>query len=364
MYTTISNTFTSGTTASASEVNTNFTDLVNGISDGTKDIYVSNATFAGSLDIAGNMNVAGTTTFSGAVQADSTVRFAGAVTHSAAVYNDSTVRFTGGATFSGAVDVAGSFTASAAARFMGAVYHGSTAQFSDAVTHSGAVYHDSTARFTGATTYSAAAYFGSTAQFTGATTHSAAAYFDSTARFTGAVTHSGAAYFESTAQFTGAVTHSGAVYNESTTRFTGNATFSAGVQIGGSTIGTYTTGQFTYTVSGSLASDTTGVCKYAALGNMVMLNFGDTVDGEQTASAANHTLWASTAFPTDILPSTSYQMAPIIVVNYDAGPTNVTYVASKLIIQASGTNWTIVSDTASTGQFFGFDLNTVAYLRS
>lgn len=52
---TVTYTFTNGTTASATEVNTNFTDIINGLSNGSKDISVSLLT------------VASTATFNGAV---------------------------------------------------------------------------------------------------------------------------------------------------------------------------------------------------------------------------------------------------------------------------------------------------------
>jgi hypothetical protein len=50
----VTHTFTNGTAADASQVNTNFTDIINGLSDGTKDISISAATFAGTLTANGN----------------------------------------------------------------------------------------------------------------------------------------------------------------------------------------------------------------------------------------------------------------------------------------------------------------------
>lgn len=47
-------TFTNGTTADATQVNQNFTDLVNGLSDGTKDLSISALTAAGNTTLNGN----------------------------------------------------------------------------------------------------------------------------------------------------------------------------------------------------------------------------------------------------------------------------------------------------------------------
>jgi hypothetical protein len=120
--------FTSGTTISASQVNTNFDDIFNGVSDGTKDVSVNNATFAGGIDANGVMSVAG------ALTASSTARFSGAVTASAAVYAMSTLQCTG------------ALTASSTASFAGAVYNEGgmrttgAASFVNAVTFDGKVY--------------------------------------------------------------------------------------------------------------------------------------------------------------------------------------------------------------------------------
>ncbi len=47
-------TFSNGTTADASQVSQNFTDIVNGLSDASKDISVNAGTFAGNVSISGN----------------------------------------------------------------------------------------------------------------------------------------------------------------------------------------------------------------------------------------------------------------------------------------------------------------------
>lgn len=50
-------TFSNGTTADATQVSQNFTDIINGLSDGTKDISVSAGTFAGNVSISGNTTI-------------------------------------------------------------------------------------------------------------------------------------------------------------------------------------------------------------------------------------------------------------------------------------------------------------------
>jgi len=50
-------TFVNGTTASATEVNTNFTDIINGTSNGTKDFSISALTVAGVATLNGNINL-------------------------------------------------------------------------------------------------------------------------------------------------------------------------------------------------------------------------------------------------------------------------------------------------------------------
>jgi hypothetical protein len=48
-------TFTNGTVADGANVSTNFSNLVSGLSDGTKDLNMNAATFAGNLTASGNM---------------------------------------------------------------------------------------------------------------------------------------------------------------------------------------------------------------------------------------------------------------------------------------------------------------------
>lgn len=50
-------TFTNGTTADATQVNQNFTDIINGLTDGTKDLSVSAITAAGNVTFNGNTTI-------------------------------------------------------------------------------------------------------------------------------------------------------------------------------------------------------------------------------------------------------------------------------------------------------------------
>jgi len=54
--------FTNGTAADAGEVNTNFTDIINGTSDGTKDFSINALTLAGSLTANGNVTLGNAST--------------------------------------------------------------------------------------------------------------------------------------------------------------------------------------------------------------------------------------------------------------------------------------------------------------
>jgi hypothetical protein len=60
-YPSVTYTFTNGTTASATEVNQNFTDLINGLSDGTKDLSISALTVAGTASLNGAVNLGNAT---------------------------------------------------------------------------------------------------------------------------------------------------------------------------------------------------------------------------------------------------------------------------------------------------------------
>jgi hypothetical protein len=58
-FTAVTYTFANSTTSDASQVNQNFTDIINGLSDGTKDISVNAGTFAGNVSISGNSTLGG-----------------------------------------------------------------------------------------------------------------------------------------------------------------------------------------------------------------------------------------------------------------------------------------------------------------
>lgn len=53
----VTNTFANSTTADATQVNTNFTDIINGTSDGTKDFSINALTCAGTATLNGNVNL-------------------------------------------------------------------------------------------------------------------------------------------------------------------------------------------------------------------------------------------------------------------------------------------------------------------
>lgn len=63
-YPSVTNTFSSGTTAIASQWNTNFTDIINGLSDGTKDSQIKNLNAAGTLSVTGDLYTKGWTDYS------------------------------------------------------------------------------------------------------------------------------------------------------------------------------------------------------------------------------------------------------------------------------------------------------------
>jgi hypothetical protein len=57
----VTNTFTNGTTADATEVNQNFTDVINGITDGTKDLTISALTVNGAAAFNGTVTLGNAT---------------------------------------------------------------------------------------------------------------------------------------------------------------------------------------------------------------------------------------------------------------------------------------------------------------
>lgn len=153
-YTAVTNTFTSGVTASAADVNRNFTDLVNGLSDGTKDIYVNNGSFAGGASFAGSVSVVNNATVNGNIIASGSMNITGGTVL------QSTLKNTGPSTFSGTVNI------------VGAAYNESTLRVTDNATFSAAVAVASTLRTTGNATFSAAVAIGSTLNTVGTATFS------------------------------------------------------------------------------------------------------------------------------------------------------------------------------------------------
>lgn len=70
---TVTHTFVNGTPADATEVNTNFSDIIAGTSDGTKDFSISALTVAGTANFSGAVNLNGATTTLGNAITDSIV---------------------------------------------------------------------------------------------------------------------------------------------------------------------------------------------------------------------------------------------------------------------------------------------------
>jgi len=60
-YITVTNTLVNGNTADAGELNTNFTDIINGTSDGSKDLNVAALTCAGNVTFNGNTTIGNAT---------------------------------------------------------------------------------------------------------------------------------------------------------------------------------------------------------------------------------------------------------------------------------------------------------------
>ena len=71
-YVTVTNTLTNGSTADATELNTNYSDLIAGTSDGTKDMNIAALTCAGAVTFNGNITlgnaITDTITFTGRVR--------------------------------------------------------------------------------------------------------------------------------------------------------------------------------------------------------------------------------------------------------------------------------------------------------
>jgi len=112
-YTSVTYTFTNATVADATQVNQNFTDLINGLSDGTKDISCNAFTAAGAATLNGNVTLGNASgddiTFTGSLAATIPIKTTntydiGAATKGlAGIYlgaNSQTVRLIGSASMS------------------------------------------------------------------------------------------------------------------------------------------------------------------------------------------------------------------------------------------------------------------------
>lgn len=132
---TVTYTFSNSTVADAAEVNTNFSDLINALTDGTSDHSISTLTLASTFTANGNVtlgNASGDT-----LTVNATPTFAAATTFS------STIDVTGTASFDGDVNigdgsgdtitVAGTSTFTAAATFSSTLDVTGTASFDGAV---------------------------------------------------------------------------------------------------------------------------------------------------------------------------------------------------------------------------------------
>jgi hypothetical protein len=76
---TVTHTFVNGNVADASQMNTNFTDIINGTSDGTKDFSISAITCAGTATFNGSTNIVGALNISGAASGFGLVPLGGIV---------------------------------------------------------------------------------------------------------------------------------------------------------------------------------------------------------------------------------------------------------------------------------------------
>lgn len=85
-------TLTNGTTADADQVMQNFNDILNGVTDGTKDLSIAALTVAGTATFNGNINLGNS--------GSDTITVTGTPTFGAATTFSSTATFSGNATFS------------------------------------------------------------------------------------------------------------------------------------------------------------------------------------------------------------------------------------------------------------------------
>ena len=74
-YISVSNTLVNGNVADATQVNTNFTEITGGLSDGTKDLNMNNAAFGGTLGVTGVSTFTGTADCNGKLYTGSDVHY-------------------------------------------------------------------------------------------------------------------------------------------------------------------------------------------------------------------------------------------------------------------------------------------------
>lgn len=102
----VTNTFVNGTTADADEVNQNFSDIIDGVSDGTKDIEIANATISGVLALTGAATLSSTLDMTGDLDINSNFTVAAATGNTVV---GGTLQVTGAATTSSSLGVTGDF---------------------------------------------------------------------------------------------------------------------------------------------------------------------------------------------------------------------------------------------------------------
>ena len=94
-YISVTNTFTTATTISAANFNTNFSDITNGLSDGSKDVYVGKLSAATSIYCAGTLAAVGVVSFSTSVNANGVVSAASGMNVAGVIAGSTSITATG-----------------------------------------------------------------------------------------------------------------------------------------------------------------------------------------------------------------------------------------------------------------------------
>ncbi len=97
----VTHTFVAGTTIEAGQVNTNFSDLINDLTDGTADLTVNSLTLTSTLSIGGNVTLSGNVVGNIIPNADATYTLADATNGFVALYLDNTATDGGTVYFDG-----------------------------------------------------------------------------------------------------------------------------------------------------------------------------------------------------------------------------------------------------------------------